>query len=145
MNFRFNELESINTKNEIHHQILQNLYTTKKTRTLKQKQKKLYIYICIPIMLCSSHFDCLVRMWLAHHQEQALLAALCNILVGLFSRKMFVPSESSHGDRWHWIKLVKEKRCNLDSNFDLVWTRKKMVVFEEFSLQNLRCALQLTS
>ena len=33
----------------------------------------------VPWRLCSSHLDCLVRMWLAHHQEYALLAALCNI------------------------------------------------------------------
>lgn len=34
----------------------------------------------VPARLCSSHLDCLVRMWLAHHHEHALLAALCSIL-----------------------------------------------------------------
>jgi hypothetical protein len=33
-----------------------------------------------PLRLLSSHFDCLVRTWLAHHHEEALLAARCNIL-----------------------------------------------------------------
>uniref|UniRef100_A0A0E0H8R1 Uncharacterized protein n=1 Tax=Oryza nivara TaxID=4536 RepID=A0A0E0H8R1_ORYNI len=33
-----------------------------------------------PWRLLSSHLDCLVRMWLAHHHEYALLAARCSIL-----------------------------------------------------------------
>lgn len=35
--------------------------------------------IMLPWRFCSSHFDCFVLMWLAHHHEYALLAALCNI------------------------------------------------------------------
>ena len=38
----------------------------------------------VPCRLCSSHLHCLVRMWLAHHHEQALLAALCNIVARPF-------------------------------------------------------------
>ena len=34
----------------------------------------------LPWRWLSSHFDCLVRMWLAHHHEYALLAARCSIL-----------------------------------------------------------------
>ncbi|TVU18132.1 hypothetical protein EJB05_34206, partial [Eragrostis curvula] len=33
-----------------------------------------------PLRLLSSHLDCLVRTWLAHHHEYALLAARCSIL-----------------------------------------------------------------
>lgn len=33
----------------------------------------------VPWRFCSSHFDCFVLMWLAHHHEYALVAALCSI------------------------------------------------------------------
>ena len=46
-----------------------------------------------PWRLWSSHFDCLVLIWLAHHHEYALLAALCNIFPpsSSFLPSLFVP------------------------------------------------------
>ena len=54
----------------------------------RQKRKDRKIWKYIPWRFCSSHFDCFVLTWLAHHHEYALLAALCNI-------SLYYPKEKS--------------------------------------------------
>lgn len=55
---------------------------------------------CIPRRFSSSHLDCFVLMWLAHHHEYALLAALCNIFS--ISREMSMACNATH-----WRKTVR--------------------------------------
>ena len=50
----------------------------KRQESVIQKMKTPHRWL--PWRWLSSHFDCLVRMWLAHHHEYALLAARCSIL-----------------------------------------------------------------
>lgn len=56
-----------------------------------------------PWRLLSSHLDCLVRMWLAHHHEYALFAALCNIIsplsLSLYTLSLSL-SRTERGGQW---------------------------------------------
>lgn len=60
-----------------------------------------------PWRFSSSHFECFVLMWLAHHHEYALLAALCSI-VPAFSLPQNAKEIQRIRDQILMILIVKE-------------------------------------
>lgn len=96
---------------EFNAQATMHVIPTKSQYVVNQREKKKKK---APWRFCSSHFDCLVRIWLAHHHEYALLAALCNIFVFFFPFWIFLTlslssylSLSTQGEKtWNPLEKV---------------------------------------
>lgn len=101
-------LKSPNGQQNIH--VLMKIMMLEKIIQIHNMRNNYITYILwnIPWRHWSNHFDCFVLMWLAHHHEYALLAALCNIF-NFYLRSQsytFIPLRQTLDKKTQWVKPI---------------------------------------